>query len=388
MIRILIRVLYQSLLSTIDLVFILHMVMNLSATPSVLGLIGLLWSIIFIIFSLIAVHLGDNGHVYILSILSSAALMISIYILAYNSQTLLYATLGYMFHAVSTAFGRISHIVSLNESYHFEDWDRILILSQSLQRFIYSFYLIILLYLGLNMFINTALLYLSITLLLIYPLMHEYRGFERIFGKTITHLNDLGLLSRYMIMSTDVDTWSEYETLSDWMRERGSVKSILVSLLLTGIAMEIIMFPIPAYLINIIGRQNLILIYIFNSITTGVFILTFYGRIGLSTSGFLRVLILLLLIYVLMSPASIYNIMLLIIGFALLNIFNTNFTTRLFNIYNNRSYGYGSGFFSIISEFGSVIGDLSLWYFLGGLEYVYVIITGLVLILISNLIIR
>lgn len=388
MLGVALRSFYQGLLSATDLVYILYMVTVHSVSTSLLGLVSLIWSIVFIVSTLFASRIGDSGYVGAAATVSSATLAASLYILSAHGYYLTLLVLGYSLHAVATGFGRISHNISINESFYYEEWDRVVILAQALQRFSYSSLLLLLLFYGLHGFL-TLLALTGYGFSLLYPLLHEFRGFERRYSIVVSRLDKIGEVSRYMVIAPDVSSWGRYYTVYRWFNEGGStVHGLLLSALATSIAIEIVMLPIPAVMKNTIGLDNVVLLYMVNSLFVGLSILYLSGRIGLGLGGSLRIPALALILYSL-GPGSGHEVFAaLLTGYVLLSVSNNSFLSRLYTVYNARASGYGVGLFNILLELGSVVGDAVIWLVLGGLGYVYTVSLAILLIIFSTLLAR
>lgn len=359
-----------------------------NATINILGLVALVWSLVYIPATLIFSRIGDEGGVNILSITSMLASLLAVYLLINYYSLFHILLLSYILHSIALSAGRISHSVSLNESYYFEEWSRYSMASLSTQRFMYAGLLIILYLSGLT----SSLIYLVLlgsVLSIIYPFLITYRGFERRYSIVISRLNTFSAVSRYVTAYLDSSYLGSID-LSEWYSSRGSLLIIVLSAFLTSIAIEIVMTPIPAVLRASLGFQNLLIVYVIVNILIGLSLILFSGsNPDPRLTGSLRIIPLLGILFTTsVLSSSIAYVYILGVFYALLNISNNLFSATLYNMYNNRAYGFGLGIFSSIIEAGSLIGDTLLWLLLGGLGYNVIIYLSIALLLFSVIILK
>ncbi|MEM0043802.1 MAG: hypothetical protein QXE32_05535 [Sulfolobales archaeon] len=384
-----VRSIYLALLSVLDLVFILILVLELGADPRMLGLIGMLWSLIYVIFSLIADKLGVRGSITLISVVSSLAFLISVVILFEYSRYLYYIVAGYMMHSIATAMGRVSNNISINESYYYEEWSSKIFESQIFQRFAYAGVLSILILAGLNIIYSIYLLPFYITLALLFPLSHEFRGFERRYSSIVSTLDTINHATRFTTVTLgNSSIWLDYKSFSA-VFGRYSTARCLLSALLSSIAIEILMLPIPAVMKRFMDLRELLLIYVIIGLLGGISLILLKNHdANLLSSGLMRIIALGIVFLSIGLTPSIAGIVLLGVGFALISISNNLYVTTALSIYNTLSHGFGSGIFIAVLEIGGLAGDLLLWLYVGGLSYEVIMLISGALFLLTLLILR
>ncbi|MGC9149271.1 MAG: hypothetical protein ACP5GI_07530 [Sulfolobales archaeon] len=388
MLSVFLRSIYIGLLVTCDLVFLLLFALIHKVGVDMLGMISLLWSSVYIPVNLFASKISDDGRIGFVSLISTVSSIVSLYLLIHFYNDLLILILSYIFHSIALSTGRVSHNVSLNESYYFEEWSRYSIISSSLQRFTYVAILVTL-FLEHNL---VAAIYrvvlLGFLISLIFPFLISYRGFERRYGSLVSKIDNVSTVTRYMILVPDIrGDVSSYTR--NWFESQNSVTPVIISALLTSVAVELIMVPIPATFRSLLGQQGLLIIYIIIGILTGFSILLLSGTASKPyLIGALRVPLVIFILYLIPQAVNIEYIILLGLVYAVISVLNNMFTTTLYNMYNQRSFGYGLGIYMSILEIGSVIGDLLIWLILGGLGYNIIIIISAILFILSIIFLR
>jgi hypothetical protein len=353
-----------------------------------LGMISLLWSSVYIPVNLLASRISDEGRVGFVSIISAIFSISSLYLLTnfYNNLTIL--IISYILHSIALSSGRISHNISLNESYYFEEWSRYSIVSSSLQRFTYVAVLIIL-FLEEDMIstLNKITLF-GLLLSLLFPFLISYRGFERRYSSLVAKIDNVSTVTRYMTLLPDL-RGDVLSYTKNWFELQNSTIPIIISALLTSVAVELLMVPIPAAFRSMLGQQGLLIIYIVIGLLTGFSILIFSGAISKPyLIGILRVPLVISILFLIPQAVDTEYIILLGLVYAVFSVLNNMFSTTLYNIYNQRSFGFGLGIYMSILEIGSVIGDLLIWLILGGLGYSVILLISTILLILSIIFLR
>ncbi|MEZ0290381.1 MAG: MFS transporter [Sulfolobales archaeon] len=387
MISLIYRSFYLALLSALDLVFVLFFTLYLGVDAKTLGLIGMLWSLVYIVVSLVSNKLGDRGLVGVLAVISSLAFISLISILLTFSRIYLFLVLGYMLHSIATATARVSNTVSINESYYFEEWSRAITMSQVIQRFVYAIILLVLVFGSVNiLFVAGIIPYILISFIL--PLAHEFRGFERRYSSIVSKLETLNHVSRFTVVTLDSNTRISYDLFNNRFNHSISKSRLLLSIFLSATAIETLMFPIPAFMKSFLTLRDILLIYVILGLANGFALLLTRDYSGNKhIASLFRVIAIIILFLSLTLPRDISTIALLGVGFALNSVFNNMFVIEITKIYNSISYGYGSGVLIAFLELGALAGDIFLWLYLGGVGYSVIIILAGIIYVVSSLLV-
>ena len=388
MLNVFLRSIYIGLLTVLDIIFLLIFALIHRVSVSMLGMISLLWSSVYIPVNLLASRISDEGRVGFVSIISAIFSISSLYLLINFYDDLTILIISYILHSIALSSGRISHNISLNESYYFEEWSRYSIVSSSLQRFTYVAVLIIL-FLEKDMVstLNKITIF-GLLLSLLFPFLISYRGFERRYSSLVTKIDSVSTVTRYMTLLPDL-RGDVLSYTKNWFELQNSTIPIIISALLTSVAVELLMVPIPAAFRTMLGQQGLLIIYIVIGLLTGFSILIFSGAISKPyLIGILRVPLVISILFLIPQAVDTEYIILLGLVYAVFSVLNNMFSTTLYNIYNQRSFGFGLGIYMSILEIGSVIGDLLIWLILGGLGYSVILLISTILLILSIIFLR
>ncbi|MET1159555.1 MAG: hypothetical protein ABWW65_01205 [Thermoprotei archaeon] len=385
---------YIALLGVLDLVYNVSGLVVFGFTVVELGVFNAMWTLIYAFSIRMATHTADRGAFRANSLSSILALIPSLILfgIALNSgiKPLLYTS--YALHAVAVSCIRVSALTSILEGYDSSVWSRA-------NR---GFLVLVLIIEGLfltgisltgfsNLLANYSLLAVLATLIGILAFIVTPQPvfmIERIMYRIEKSLTRM-LLPVRALLALDYYSITIPDKLSIATRVVSGYKVstglVIIALVFLRISNEYLLTPLPYYLLNhlYLSINGVILVYglakllaplllilvPYRGAAKGYYVVTLFTRLAAA------------IIMYLLASTEVHAVLLLVpILFT-----NTLLDTLLYSLYIESTYGYKTGYYSLVNEISGFMGSLTsgLLYIMLGVPAILVVAVLSTLILLA-----
>ncbi|HWQ17315.1 MAG TPA: hypothetical protein VNL13_05740 [Sulfolobales archaeon] len=375
----------------LDAVTIYKASSQLGADPMYLGILSFLWSLFYIVSTLVFGPLGDSYKIRVLSVIASS-LMISSTLSILFSDSLSIIAIGYILHAIASSAGRIAISIDVMENKDPEEWGYINYILKGLYWIFRGVFIYFSLAEGRQDLLVAVITLIASTHLLVIPQGFFRRAIyraelmlEKIHGSIV--LRGLTITS---ILERRPGTLHTIEALWDRFRSDRNPLLTAISASMLTMAFELVITPSPSILVRETGSQGLA-VYLYTSpILVGLAIIVttllsrdpdqrFVGRISVVIS------ILSGLALAISYRDNDHGIPL---AFPLITFTLSYQLSELDTYYKYSSItaGYDIGRYLAIREIGGLVGGLLSGYIAMVYGYMVSIIAGMILIIISQIV--